>query len=268
MFGRIRLLLLFLVFEGFVTLAAGHCTDHHQNYEYQPPRKGDARSPCPFLNTLANHGYLPRDGKGIDIPTVLDACQKGFNVAPDVLGTFGKLGLLTSTNFTFFSLDQLNLHGCIETDASLSRADAFFNAPDNANGNLNFNETVYQTLASSNPGVDYYNTTSAGQVMKARLDDSIAKNSQLVNGQREINFRSTESALYLIVLGDPKTGVAPKKFVDTLFREERFPDGWKKSKTVIDGAVVQPIANAVQETSQWAATNGTYGGIEFVINLG
>ncbi|KAF5343384.1 hypothetical protein D9758_015613 [Tetrapyrgos nigripes] len=94
---------------GFVTLAAGHCTDHHQNYEYQPPRKGDARSPCSFLNTLANHGYLPRDGKGIDIPTVLDVCQKGFNVAPDVLGTFGKLGLLTSTNFTFLSLDQLNL---------------------------------------------------------------------------------------------------------------------------------------------------------------
>ncbi|KAF5338169.1 hypothetical protein D9758_014727 [Tetrapyrgos nigripes] len=94
---------------GFVTLAAGHCTDHHQNYEYQPPRKGDARSPCPFLNTLANHGYLPRDGKGIDIPTVLDVCQKGFNIAPDVLGTFGKLGLLTLTNFTFFSLDQLNL---------------------------------------------------------------------------------------------------------------------------------------------------------------
>ncbi|THV03607.1 hypothetical protein K435DRAFT_650884, partial [Dendrothele bispora CBS 962.96] len=56
-----------------------------------------------------------------------------------------------------------------------------------------------------------YSITSAGQVMKARLDDSIAKNPELVNGGREITFRSTESALYLIVMGDAKTGVAPKK---------------------------------------------------------
>ena len=34
-------------------------------YTYQPPGPDDSRSPCPALNALANHGYLPRDGKNI-----------------------------------------------------------------------------------------------------------------------------------------------------------------------------------------------------------
>ena len=34
-------------------------------YEYEAPGPNDSRSPCPALNTLANHGYLPRDGKNI-----------------------------------------------------------------------------------------------------------------------------------------------------------------------------------------------------------
>ena len=32
-------------------------------YTYQAPGPDDSRSPCPALNALANHGYLPRDGK-------------------------------------------------------------------------------------------------------------------------------------------------------------------------------------------------------------
>ena len=34
-------------------------------YRYQVPGPNDSRSPCPALNALANHGYLPRDGKDI-----------------------------------------------------------------------------------------------------------------------------------------------------------------------------------------------------------
>lgn len=31
-------------------------------YDYQEPGPNDSRGPCPGLNLLANHGYLPRDG--------------------------------------------------------------------------------------------------------------------------------------------------------------------------------------------------------------
>jgi hypothetical protein len=98
----------------------------------------------------------------------------------------------------------------IEHDASLSRQD--FALGDN----LNFNETVFTTLANANPGVDYYNTTSAGQVMHARLADSLANNPNITNSPKSIGLRGVESALYLSVMGDPLTGIAPKKYVTSV----------------------------------------------------
>lgn len=33
-----------------------------EGYEFIAPGPDDSRGPCPGLNLLANHGYLPRDG--------------------------------------------------------------------------------------------------------------------------------------------------------------------------------------------------------------
>ena len=40
------------------------------------------RSPCPGLNALANHGYLPRSGKSIDLPTLRSAVAAAYNYEP------------------------------------------------------------------------------------------------------------------------------------------------------------------------------------------
>lgn len=40
---------------------------------WSPPGAGDVRSPCPGINSLANHGFLPHDGKGITIPDLIAA---------------------------------------------------------------------------------------------------------------------------------------------------------------------------------------------------
>ncbi len=126
----------------------------------------------------------------------------------------------------------------IEHDASISRQDFALG------NNLQFNETIFTTLANANPGVDYYNTTSAGEVMRARLTDSLANTPNVTNSPKSLGLRGIESALYLSVMGDPLTGVAPKKcvtsaifqtishicrFVQIFFREERMPleEGWK-----------------------------------------
>jgi hypothetical protein len=78
--------------------------------------------------------------------------------------------------------------------------------------NFSFNETIYQTLASSNPGVDYYNATSAGWTQKERLRIAQEANPELVNTGKEMTIRTQESALYLSVMGsDPTKGQAPKE---------------------------------------------------------
>jgi hypothetical protein len=61
--------------------------------------------------------------------------------------------------------------------------------------------------------VDYYNITSAGQVMHERLAISLATNPNVTNTPKEILLRSGTSAFYLMLMGDAFTGVAPKKCV-------------------------------------------------------
>ncbi|KAJ7272389.1 Chloroperoxidase [Mycena rebaudengoi] len=193
------------------------------DHNWITPRATDVRSPCPGLNTLANYGYLPRAGKKISIPMILEAASEVFNMAPDPIIPPAKLGLLSGPEPTTLNLDALKLHNLLENDVSLSHED--FALGDN----LHFNETIFSTLANSNPTVDYYNVTSAGQVLHDRLAISLATNPNITNTPKEIVARSGASAFYLSVMGDLVTGVAPKKFVDIFFREERLPiaEGWK-----------------------------------------
>ncbi|KAL0057387.1 hypothetical protein AAF712_015974 [Marasmius tenuissimus] len=247
------------------TIKALRCYSEHEHqdpHEYQKPTAEDSRSPCPWINALSNHGYLPRNGKNITIPAMLDAVEDVYNVSPEVVSLFAKLSVLCSKQFDTFDLGGTALHGCIEHDASISRSD--FNL-DPDHDNLTFNETLYQTLASKNPGKDVYDIAVAGQVMRERLDDSLARNNETVNTGKEFAFRATEAALYLLVMG---TGVggekaeAPKKFVDVIFREDRLPwaEGWKKSDVKITGEVVGAVVPKVMEAAEWKETGGAYKG--------
>ncbi|KAJ7588754.1 Chloroperoxidase [Mycena floridula] len=213
---------------------------------------------------LANHGFLPRDGRNLTQDLVIKASAEGFNVAPEPLFFAARLGLTTSTDLNTFTLDDLKLYEAslflqvstygfdsynnIEHDASLSRGD--FALGDN----LHFNEAIYQTLANSNPGVDFFNATSAGQVQKQRLADSPATNPKNINTSKEFGIRTGQSALYLSIFGGPLTGVAPKKFVNVFFREERMPieEGWTRPNVSITLATVAPLSAIIAQASDWS----------------
>ncbi|KAJ7771987.1 Chloroperoxidase [Mycena maculata] len=221
-------------------------------FGFIPPKPTDLRGPCPALNALANHGYLPRNGQNITIPEVLQSSYDVYNIDPAVLIGVAKLGLLTSNAPDTFTLDDLKLHGTIEFDASLSRGD--FALGDNTH----FNETIFSTLANANPGVNYYNVMSAGQVQFERLAISERTNPNITNTDKEIGFRSFTSALYLAVFGNVTTGVAPKNFVQIWFREERLPyaEGWQRPAGTLDGDSVTALTGAVQAASNWTTSGG------------
>ena len=97
-------------------------------------------------------------------------------------------------------------HENIEHDASLSRNDFFFG------DNYSFNETLFSTLVNvSDPNSDSYNATDAGRAQKARLEDSMAINPELINTSKEFVIRSREATLYLSAMGNVTTGVAKKE---------------------------------------------------------
>jgi hypothetical protein len=218
-------------------------------HQWQAPGPNDSRGPCPGLNTLANHGFLPRNGSNITIPVVLQAINDGFNFQSiDIMRVAAKLGLLTTDAEDNFSLRDLALHGTLEHDASLSRNDYALG------DNIHFNETVFTTLANSNPGVDYYNSTSAAQVVDQRLAEDKIVNPSLINTVKEFFVRTIESAFYLTVMGNVTTGVAPKNFVQIFFREERLPleEGWKRSDVPIDDVTLGAVLGRIQNASNWA----------------
>ncbi|KAK7051536.1 hypothetical protein VNI00_004513 [Paramarasmius palmivorus] len=232
--------------------------DWHK-HRFRAPTDGDLRGPCPGLNTLANHGFIPRNGRNMTIETVLKGSRDGFNVPSDFISAVAKIAPFTSNTFDGqFTLDDIKLHNAVEHDASLSRSDYGLGS------NYIFNATLYnETLASSNPGVDYYNVTSAGLVQKARLADSIARNPNVRNTIKEVSIRSSESALYLCIMGgcaDPETGKTPKKFVDIFFREERLPieEGWTRASGDNILNTLFKLREDIDTVSEWSASPGQY----------
>jgi hypothetical protein len=92
-----------------------------------------------MLNTLANHGFLPRDGRNFTQDNVVKGLKDGINFNTSLGALMWQQAIIANPepNATFFTLEQLNVHNVLEHDASLSRADAAL-----GNNHL-FNETVY-----------------------------------------------------------------------------------------------------------------------------
>ncbi|KAF5368728.1 hypothetical protein D9757_010429 [Collybiopsis confluens] len=226
-------------------LAIGARADIDWNlHKFQAPGSSDSRGPCPGLNTLANHGFLPRNGKNVTAQLILDAINDGFNFRPiNVNVAAAKVAVLTTDDPNFVTLEETGLYGSIEHDASLSRQD--FHQGDG----IHFNETIFETLANSNPGVDYYNITSAVAVLTERLNIQQAANPAIINTEKEFIFRARESSFYLATMGNVITGEAPKEFVNILFREQRLPleEGWRPSKIPIDSSNFFTLAGKVQD---------------------
>ena len=120
------------------------CATDAETYEFISPSATDRRSPCPMVNTLANHGYLSRDGLNISMSDLVTAFNLSVNLESAATQLVGAKALLTSTtgNASTFNLDDLDEHGVIEHDGSLSRADIYFG------DNHSFNATIWDSVAA------------------------------------------------------------------------------------------------------------------------
>lgn len=74
-----------------------------------------------MLNTLANHGFLPHDGKAITQERTAYALKTALNITEDLSAFLFKFALTTSPtpNATTFTLEDLGRHNILEHDASL-----------------------------------------------------------------------------------------------------------------------------------------------------
>jgi hypothetical protein len=74
-----------------------------------------------MLNTLANHGFLPHDGRDFTLPVVKQALAASVNFADDITELLFNFALTTNLapNATTWGLDTLSNHNILEHDASL-----------------------------------------------------------------------------------------------------------------------------------------------------
>lgn len=166
------------------------------------------------MNSLANHGILPRNGKGITIPILTTALGEGLNIAPDFSVIIGAAGLMSSSDplGLSFDLNDLDKHEqIIEHDGSLSRQDTYFG------DNHTFNETIWQTVLAYFEDAQTVNFTAAAKARYNRIMTEKNRNPSFTYNAKDVILSYGETSLYLSVLGDPVAGHPPVQWVRTLF---------------------------------------------------
>ncbi|KAK8052551.1 Cloroperoxidase [Apiospora rasikravindrae] len=212
--------------------------------DWKPSDLGDSRSPCPLLNALANHGYLPHGGRDLDRDTVLGALKEAVNIDRPLTDIFFQAALnmtVPLANATELSLHHLIQHNAIEHDASLSRPDAFFSSHQDV-----FDPAIFAETRSYWPDP----VISVRQAAAARLGR--LQTSNRTNPAFELNKTGAlasvaETAIYLIAFGDVEAGTVRREYVEYLFEHERLPLelGWEKSKFVLTQAHLEAMSGRV-----------------------
>lgn len=199
---------------------------------WSPPGPYDVRAPCPMLNTLANHGFLPHDGKDITREVTQNALFDALNINKTAASFLFDFALTTNPNknATTFSLNDLGNHNILEHDASLSRSDAYFGNP------LVFNQSVFDETKSYWTG----KTITVKMAAKARL--ARIKTSKATNPTYQLSelgdaFTYGESVAYVVVFGDKKSATVKRSWVEWLFEHEQLPQhlGWRRPTEVFQG---------------------------------
>lgn len=205
-----------------------------------PAGRGDSRGPCPALNSLANHGFLPHDGKNLNVAQLVLALFEGLGVSPEISGVIGLLGALSSTHplSLTFDLHDLSRHlFFIEHDDSFSRQDCRI-------GDCNdFNMTLWQTALDAIGEGPMVGALDLGRGKSARITSELTQNPEDLYGPRAAGFGAIEAGFVLTAMGGP-SAIAPLKYVRTFFEEERLPwdEGWRPFVEATNVATVSAAA--------------------------
>ncbi|KAM6489369.1 Chloroperoxidase [Amanita muscaria] len=197
-------------------------------HEYCPPQEGDSRSPCPALNAMANHGYIPRDGQKItviDLVKGLRGCY-GLSLPLAIVLAFGGFFLLKRVKPV--SLYHIGKHNAIEHNASLVHEDC---AKDQKYASVKVVPQLIEALTHEKCSDDGSTTSDESALLDIK---ELAK--FRVRREREClpvdgihaEIARGEMAIVLGMWGEKISdhGV-PKAWLRDWLNEERLPKDWK-----------------------------------------
>ncbi|KAG8747669.1 hypothetical protein FRC10_000212 [Ceratobasidium sp. 414] len=190
--------------------------DSRPGHAYQAPSPADSRSPCPALNSAANHGYLPHSGKNISFRQLTRCLGTLYGLSYPLAAALSLGGILLCGSIRNFALDlgALAQHNKIEHDASLVHQDA------HDGDHLNVSPPLVDKLvahSSDGKGLTLADFARARAGREARIPGGKL-------GKIHEGFAYGETVLAVKVVGDGnQLGVDA---VRAWFGEEKLPSGW------------------------------------------
>ncbi|GLB42846.1 putative peroxidase, family 2 [Lyophyllum shimeji] len=222
------------------------------DHPFIAPGPDDRRGPCPGLNTLANHGYLPRNGIA-SFEEIINATTHGYNMDYDLASGLAAFAMLARGNAFInkisIGLDSplvpalpgeidgpiargLAAHGRFEGDVSMTRQDAAIG------DNRNFQADLYDQLLSF---VDQFgdNSTVTGprsivnQRVLAEFKYKRFVDSQAADKQLEYHIGRWlgsygEASFTLNFFANGTDGILTVPTMTSFFRDQRFPANWNR----------------------------------------
>jgi len=196
-----------------------------RDHKFLPAKPGDSRAPCPALNALANHGYLPHDGRDISLLQLTQALRDVYNLSLPFALFLSLIGILLCGH-GFFRLDLHGLaaHDRIEHNASLAHADA---APGEHFAPIPVNPNMLRTFLS-------YAALSKGMYLEDFMQARVDREDQLekpIDGLHAQIGQGEVATAWLVMRDD--SGKIPLDRLKQWWGEERLPDNWTKPRRVV-----------------------------------
>ncbi|KAK4458190.1 putative sterigmatocystin biosynthesis peroxidase [Cladorrhinum samala] len=195
------------------------------------------------LNGAMRHvGMSPLLGSVFAIPTYFQYRNPALAYRKKPVGTWQRIWSLIKNPYSYFDffgcwnpkhvsssgrkyldLADLASHGAIEHDVSLSRRDV-----GQKQGNNAPQEDLIDRMLEFSADGKYLTIDELGNFIKARIDQQLRDNPELVYGPAEHQVNCGQIALMMGCFGDGKK--IPLSYVKAIFADERLPvkEGWSR----------------------------------------
>ncbi|EJT98828.1 heme-thiolate peroxidase aromatic peroxygenase [Dacryopinax primogenitus] len=235
---------------------------------YQHPPPGAQRGPCPGMNTLANHGFISRDGLTtftelvagmqnvwnvqwelavilavLGIATDGDPVTEMLSIGGAVTQQIGKQGEFTGN---YGGLDQ---HNAFELDVSLTRDDFYLYGDAHT-----FNSTLFQMMAETaaelHNGTPIFDFDAVALHRARRYNQSIAENPWIVFPPGEIHNYGAGVFLFEAFPSSARNMTPDLETVGSFFgavplsngsygsQPERIPQGWHNRVSPLNSSII------------------------------
>ncbi|KZT08139.1 chloroperoxidase-like protein [Laetiporus sulphureus 93-53] len=188
--------------------------------QYVPPTPTDSRSSCPALNAMANHGILPHSGRNISFRQLNTAIHTTYNFSPTFCFFVPNYaaGMLNKNYWTdTFDLEDIDVHNCIEHDASLTREDSYLVADQTKPSK----QLVEALLASATGPGGALTAADLSRYSGKRRMDARRTNGQFSMSTFHKFFGSSNSSTFVTTFG------GKVQDLKVWLLEDRIPDGWQ-----------------------------------------